>query len=60
MVTDFNEAHYTKAANAMEAFAESPAQTRTKMREIAERLFDVERVGAESYARLYRKVLAVD
>ena len=58
LVRDFNETEYAKAANAVEALAGNPAQTRTRMREVAERLFDVQRVGRERYARLYREVLA--
>jgi glycosyltransferase involved in cell wall biosynthesis len=60
LVRDFNEIEYAAAAGAIDAFAGSPGQTRSRMREVAKRLFDVERVGGERYARLYREVLAMN
>ena len=39
-------------------FVGYPDQTRRRAREIAERLFDVRRVGVQRYARLYENVLA--
>lgn len=56
LVRDFNETEYARAANAVEALANTAAQTRALMREVAERLFDVQRVGGERYARLYERV----
>ena len=58
LVRDFNEAEYVNAVAVIEGFAGYPQQTRRRAREIAERLFDVRRVGAERYARLYESVLA--
>ncbi|HVS81089.1 MAG TPA: glycosyltransferase [Pyrinomonadaceae bacterium] len=58
LVRNFNETEYTEAANVVEGFVGYPDQTRRRAREIAERLFDVCRVGVQRYARLYENVLA--
>jgi glycosyltransferase involved in cell wall biosynthesis len=57
LVRDFDEVEYANASVAIESFAGYPEQTRRRAREVAERLFDVRRVGAERYARLYETVL---
>jgi glycosyltransferase involved in cell wall biosynthesis len=57
LVRAFVELEYAKASAAIESFAGYPEQTRQRAREVAERLFDVRRVGAERYARLYETVL---
>ncbi|HXM46326.1 MAG TPA: glycosyltransferase [Pyrinomonadaceae bacterium] len=57
LVSNFDEADYAKAAAVVEDLAGHPEQTRARTREVAERLFDVRRIGAERYARLYREVL---
>ena len=41
----------------LEGFVVDPEQTRRRNREVAERLFDVRRVGVERYAHLYESVL---
>jgi glycosyltransferase involved in cell wall biosynthesis len=57
LVRDFNEDEYANAWAVIEGLAGSPEQTRRHTREVAERLFDVRRVGVERYARLYERVL---
>jgi len=57
LVGNFDEADYAHAAALVEDLAGHPEQTRARTREVAERLFDVRRIGAERYARLYREVL---
>jgi len=54
LVPEFKPSEYAKAAEIM---AESAAETRLRSREVAEKFFDVRRVGAERYARLYERVL---
>jgi len=58
LVRDFNEAEYQKALTTVAGLADV-AETRNRMRDVAERLFDVRTVGAERYARLYERVLNV-
>ena len=57
LVRDFDEAEYAGASAAVADLAGHPEQTRRRAREVAERLFDVRRTGAERYVRLYQKVL---
>src|SRR6266516_5946870 len=58
LVRDFNEAEYQKALTTVAGLADV-AETRNRMRDVAERLFDLRTVGAERYARLYERVLNV-
>ncbi len=58
LVNNFNEGEYADAANIIGAFVGYPDQTRRRAREIAERLFDVRRVGVQRYGLLYENVLA--
>ena len=58
LVQSFNEGEYADAANVVGGFVGYPDQTRRRAREIAERLFDVRRVGVQRYGRLYENVLA--
>jgi glycosyltransferase involved in cell wall biosynthesis len=58
LVSNFSEGDYTSAASVVGAFVGYPDQTRRRAREIAERLFDVRRVGVQRYGRLYENVLA--
>jgi glycosyltransferase involved in cell wall biosynthesis len=60
LVSEFNHAAYSHAVDTIRNFAGNVDNSRRRTREVAERLFDVQRNGAERYARLYRKVLAVD
>jgi glycosyltransferase involved in cell wall biosynthesis len=56
LVGNFNETEYADAANVVEGFVGYPDQTRRRAREIAERLFDLRRVGVQRYGRLYENV----
>lgn len=58
LVSNFNENEYVAAANVIEGLVGYADQTRGRAREIAERLFDVRRVGVQRYGRLYENVLA--
>ena len=57
LVRDFTEDEYVKAWAPISALAGYPDQTRRRAREVAERLFDVRKVGVDRYARLYEQVL---
>jgi glycosyltransferase involved in cell wall biosynthesis len=57
LVRNFDESEYANSVASIEGFAGYPEQTRRRTREVAERLFDVRRIGVERYARLYEKVL---
>ena len=57
LVGDFNESEYARVVSIIEDCAGHPEQTRRHTRAVAEKLFDVRRVGAERYARLYESVL---
>ena len=57
LVDEFNQAAYQSAIAALEDFVLHPERTRRRAREVAERLFDVRRVGVERYAHLYESVL---
>ncbi len=52
---DFNENEYARIGMHIEAMAAQPG-ARTSVRAVAERLFDLETVGAERYAALYERV----
>lgn len=56
LIHDLDQAGYAKAAREIEQVA-GQADTRARMRQIAEKLFDVRKVGLERYARLYEQVL---
>ena len=58
LVSNFNEGEYADAANVLGGFVSYPDQTRRRAHEIAERLFDLRRVGVQRYGRLYESVLA--
>jgi glycosyltransferase involved in cell wall biosynthesis len=58
LVDEFNQAAYQSAIAALENFVVDPEPTRHRNREVAERLFDVRRVGVERYIHLYESVLA--
>lgn len=60
LVTDFSEAEYARAILTIEKLARDTDLTRTRTRDVAERLFDVRVAGAERYSRLYETVLAHD
>ena len=57
LVREFTEENYGSAGAAISTLLEYPDQTRRRAREVAERLFDVRKIGVERYARLYERVL---
>lgn len=57
LVGDFHEEEYAKAVSGIESFTRNPEATRRLTREVAERLFDVRRVGIDRYQALYERVL---
>lgn len=57
LVRNLDEAEYAQAASIIAGLVGEPEQTRRHAREVAERLFDVRRIGTERYVRLYEKVL---
>lgn len=60
LVRNFSESEYSKAVTVVEQLAYQSEQTRTRNRRVAEKLFDVRRVGIERYSCLYERVLATD
>lgn len=57
LVGDFTAAEYAKAISVIEEQTRHPEETRQRTRAVAEKLFDLQRVGATRYARLYERVL---
>ena len=57
LISEFNQAEYGRAVFAVDALLSDAQKTRARMRDIAERLFDVRTVGMQRYARLYEAVL---
>ena len=57
LVRDFSQTEYGSAIAAIEDFVGQPEAVRRRGREVAERLFDVRRVGVERYSHLYESVL---
>lgn len=58
LIDDFNERDFAAAWTAIEAAVNDP-NARTKARAVAEEVFDLETVGAERYAQLYKSVFSV-
>lgn len=58
LVKNFSDDEYREAARAVIKLAAMGEPVRARMRRIAEKLFDVERIGRERYARLYKRVLS--
>lgn len=58
LLSDFSEAEFKRAADLLEVYARDASDKRGRLRETAERLFDVNTVGVERYARLYQRVLS--
>ena len=58
LIDDFNERDFAAAWTAIEAAVNDP-NVRTKARAVAEEVFDLETVGAEHYAQLYKSVFSV-
>jgi len=57
LVSEFSEADFEDAASIIDSLVDKGAETRKRNREVAERLFDVRRIGLQRYAALYEKVL---
>ncbi|HEX6189888.1 MAG TPA: glycosyltransferase [Pyrinomonadaceae bacterium] len=57
LVSNFNAADYDDAIKTIVKFVARPDETRIHTRAVAERLFDVRRVGVSRYADLYLRVL---
>ena len=57
LVRDFTEEDYGSAWATISALIGYPDQSRRRAREVAERLFDVRKIGVERYAHLYERVL---
>ncbi len=57
VIDDFNEQDFNAAWTAIEAAVNDP-NVRTKSRAVAEKVFDLKTVGAETYARLYKSVFS--
>jgi glycosyltransferase involved in cell wall biosynthesis len=58
IIDDFNDRDFDAAWTAIEAAVNDP-DVRSKARAAAEEVFDLESVGAERYAHLYKSVLSV-
>jgi glycosyltransferase involved in cell wall biosynthesis len=59
LIEQFTEDEYANAARAIEAMA-TQLNVRESARAVAERLFDLNKIGAERYAALYEKTLGQD
>jgi glycosyltransferase involved in cell wall biosynthesis len=57
LVRKFDAEAYANAVSAIGQFALDPEQTRRLTRQVAERLFDLRRVGIDRYQALYERVL---
>jgi glycosyltransferase involved in cell wall biosynthesis len=57
LINSFDANEYARAVSEIDRLASDALQTRRRMRELAERLFDVRSMGIERYARLYENVL---
>jgi len=57
LIKDFTEPEYDRAVTEVQASLLDVEGTRQRVREVAERRFDVAQVGTERYARLYEAVL---
>jgi len=57
LVENLSEADYEKAVGTLDALTAEPSTVRAQARSVAEKFFDVRRVGVERYERLYRRVL---
>jgi hypothetical protein len=57
IINDFNDREFDAAWKAIEASVNDP-DVKMKSRSIAKKVFDLETVGAERYAHLYKSVLS--
>jgi hypothetical protein len=56
LIDDFDDRHFDDALVEIEKLIDDP-NIKSKARAVAEQMFDVNTVGAESYARLYAALL---
>ncbi len=56
LIEEFTDAEFTAAGRAIEAMVAQP-EVREKARAVAEQVFDLQAIGAERYASLYKRVL---
>jgi glycosyltransferase involved in cell wall biosynthesis len=56
LLDEVDEAHFEKAFDSIESLMETP-DVKTRVRHVAEKLFDLETIGAERYTQLYESVL---
>ena len=56
MISDFNNEEYARASAELLLMAANPDETRRRMRDVAEKLFDVRGLGVHRYVRLYEEV----
>ena len=59
LIEKFTDEEYAEAGRSIEAMVSQP-EVRESARSVAERLFDLNAIGAERYASLYEDVLAAD
>ena len=59
LIENFTEEEYAEAGRSIEAMVAQP-EVRNSARSVAEKLFDLNAIGAERYARLYENVLDAD
>lgn len=59
LIESFTEDEYAEAARHIEQIVAQP-EVRARARSVAEKLFDLRRIGGERYALLYESVLAAD
>jgi glycosyltransferase involved in cell wall biosynthesis len=59
LIENFTEEEYAGAGRSIEAMVAQP-EVRQKARAVAERLFDLHKIGGERYATLYEKTLGQD
>jgi len=57
LISEFNEAEYSKAISIIEEQVGNREQTRQRSRAVAKRLFDLKEVGIPRYACLYNRLL---
>jgi glycogen synthase len=58
LVGELDHSGYAAAVNDALSFIRNPEESRRRSRAAAERLFNLQTVGDQSYARLYESVLA--
>jgi glycosyltransferase involved in cell wall biosynthesis len=56
LISEFTKSEYARAADVLEDFVNCAEETRKQNRSIAEKLFDVRRVGVERYMRMYERL----